>query len=698
MSTVFASIPPTAQGHFRLHFYAAVYRLIGHLHRLSQTGGPSFESTLKKFPFLDGYFREILPYLPPQLTWQQTAAWWETEVLQWERTVESRLPLVALSTRLGLDFNARLILLLGGLLEEDSRFSAVFATLQSPLNYRQPCLQLLGQILDDARIDPWKIIQALTEAGAMEFVNRDCPRSEWIPRLESHVWTILRGELEPRLEGIGRTIPTAAFCPLDQLIVAPATQREAEQASALILQHKLQTLIIRAAPGEDALRLLGAVARTGQSGLILADSGAERSARTWKTLALLATMTGNWPVLSVDLGPGETLELAWPDYYRGPCGILLGTEGGLRGQLGASTTLVIPAPSAIERRRLWIEALEQQPAEDLDRLVERFQLPSGHLRQVAATAVTQAALRGGERLSVADARRACRSLNRQSLDSLATPLDTDGRLQRLVVSESTGSKLQELEQRCRFRESLLPHLGLGFGTRCHRGVRALFTGPSGTGKTLAAQILAGQLDMDLYRVDLAAIINKYIGETEKNLHRLLSRAESLDVILLLDEGDSLLGKRSDIRSANDRYANLETNYLLQKLEHYQGVVIVTTNAGDNIDKAFHRRMDVVAHFPPPQAQERWRIWTLHLPATHAIDDAVLEDVALRCSLTGGQIRNAAQHATLLALVQKRPQVSRADLEAAIDSEYRKAGAISPYSHAHLERGCPRDMQTFLDAL
>src|SRR5262249_44759311 len=122
-------------------------------------------------------------------------------------------------------------------------------------------------------------------------------------------------------------------------------------------------------------------------------------------------------------------------------------------------------------------------------------------------------------------------------------------------------------------------------------------------------------------------------ETEKNLHRVLSRAEELDVILLLDEGDALLGNRTEVKSSNDRYANLETNYLLQRLEHYQGIVVVTTNAGQNIDTAFQRRMDFVVPFVPPQAQERQAIWQLHLPVDHAVDAAYLEDIAVRCALT-----------------------------------------------------------------
>ena len=130
-------------------------------------------------------------------------------------------------------------------------------------------------------------------------------------------------------------------------------------------------------------------------------------------------------------------------------------------------------------------------------------------------------------------------------------------------------------------------------------MRALLTGPSGTGKTLACRLLAAELDKDLYRVDLAAVVDKYVGETEKNLDRILSTAEELDVVLLIDEGDSLLGNRTEVRTANDRFANLETNYLLQRLESYQGIVVVTTNAPDRIDPAFQRRMDVVLQLVEP---------------------------------------------------------------------------------------------------
>jgi SpoVK/Ycf46/Vps4 family AAA+-type ATPase len=219
-------------------------------------------------------------------------------------------------------------------------------------------------------------------------------------------------------------------------------------------------------------------------------------------------------------------------------------------------------------------------------------------------------------------------------------------------------------------------------------VRALFSGPSGTGKTLAARLLASALQKDLYRLDLSSVVNKYIGETEKNLDQVFAHAEELDVILLFDEGDALLTRRTHVQTSNDRYANLETNYLLQRLESFEGILIVTTNANNHIDSAFQRRMDVVVDFHPPEAAERWAIWQLHLPPTHAIDSSLLREVAGRCTLTGGQIRNAVLHASLLGL-NDGAIVTSAHLEAAVQREYRKAGAVCPLrrpSAASLNRG------------
>jgi SpoVK/Ycf46/Vps4 family AAA+-type ATPase len=405
------------------------------------------------------------------------------------------------------------------------------------------------------------------------------------------------------------------------------------------------------------------------------------------------------PVITCDLAPGETVELPALVGYKGPVGLLMGNAGGLRGPLvERAVTLDLPCMDAIQRQRCWHQALDGHPAQDLPKISARFHLPGGHIRRAAQLAVTHAALERRQTVTMADVRHACRALNRQQLDTLAVRLEDRGTWDRLVVGDDTTAKLLELESRCRHRERIGTNLGKAFAVTAAHGVRAIFTGGSGTGKTLAAKILAAQLDTDLYRVDLAAVVNKYIGETEKNLHRVLTRAEELDVILLLDEGDALLGRRSEVRSANDRYANLETDYLLQRLENYQGIVVVTTNAGENIDKAFWRRMDMVIHFVAPQAHQRFQIWQLHLPKEHQVEPAFLEHLALKCELTGGQIRNAALHANLLALEEGNRTVSRLHLEAAVQSEYRKAGALFPLSNAYEVEHEDAGFEAFFEAL
>jgi SpoVK/Ycf46/Vps4 family AAA+-type ATPase len=207
-------------------------------------------------------------------------------------------------------------------------------------------------------------------------------------------------------------------------------------------------------------------------------------------------------------------------------------------------------------------------------------------------------------------------------------------------------------------------------------VRALFKGPSGTGKTLAARVLAAELGLALYRVDLGAVVDKYIGETEKHLEQVFSAAETLDAMLLLDEGDALLAPRTGVASATDRYANLETNYLLQRLEAFEGILVVTSNAAERIDAAFLRRLDAVLDFPLPGAAERLALWRLHLSAEHRVPAERLQRVAQRCTLAGGQIRNVALHAALLGLQRGGPP-GEAEVDAALAREYRRAGQALP---------------------
>ena len=271
---------------------------------------------------------------------------------------------------------------------------------------------------------------------------------------------------------------------------------------------------------------------------------------------------------------------------------------------------------------------------------------------------------------------------REVLETLATYLPPLDLTVQPVLTRAAGDELETLLALCHQRERLPLYAGGAAHGTVNRGVRALFGGPSGTGKTLAARYVAAQLGLDLYRVDLAAVVSKYIGDTERNLDQVLGRAEELDVVLLLDEGDALMTRRTEVANANDRYANLETNFLLQRLETFEGIVIVTSNTTNRIDQAFQRRIDVTVELTPPDPEARHQIWLAHLPLDHTASPQLLEEVARRCGLTGGRIRNAAVHACLLALEAGGP-VDDHVLLAALRREYRRMGASFPLGAAAL---------------
>jgi SpoVK/Ycf46/Vps4 family AAA+-type ATPase len=212
-----------------------------------------------------------------------------------------------------------------------------------------------------------------------------------------------------------------------------------------------------------------------------------------------------------------------------------------------------------------------------------------------------------------------------------------------------------------------------------RGLTALFYGPPGTGKTMVAGVIAQELGLDMYRVDLARIVSKWVGETEKNLAEVFDAAEDGQVLILFDEADSLFAKRTDVRTSNDRYANLEVNYLLQRLDTFEGVAILTSNLDGAIDPAFKRRLSLRLQFPFPDEETRVRLWTGHVTAeTPVAGDFDFSDLARRFPLSGGYIRNCALRAAFLAAHEGRP-LAQSHLVRAIHLEYREIGKLSTTS-------------------
>jgi AAA+ superfamily predicted ATPase len=700
-TNAFESIPVNAKGHFILNFYVAVYCVINHIRRLGEIGEDDLEKTFEKYPFLAAYLKEMHEYMPEDITWERAFAWWEREIKAWEHGSDEHMPLLSLAEQGNIDFRGRICLIIVGIVEEDSRFGTLFANLQEPLTNRRPSFELVNQIMMDKNLieNSWNVCRPLIEASLINMANKDSPRSEWVLHVPPVLWDVIKGEVGSQPVTWWQHYPYRTFPEMSELICPLDFMKRLRQVPALMKEDKTQAIVLRGQQGSELLQFMGAIACEMNRGIVTVDGSKSVTDQHWELLGPFCSLTHSIPVISFDLGPGETVDVPLLNSYKGPVGIIMGFEGGLRGQIVENAvTLTLPPLDSANRMLYWKKALAGYPVENLTDICEKFHMPGRYINQAASMAVAYATLDRSEKVTNNHVREAFRTLNRQMLDTLATRLEVKGSWNQLAVSETIASKLKELERRCHHRERLLEHLGPGFGSDCNRGVRALFTGPSGTGKTLAAKILAAELGMDLYRVDLAAVVNKYIGETEKNLHHVFSRAEELDVILLLDEGDALLGNRTNVKSANDRYANLETNYLLQKLETYQGIVLITTNAEGNIDMAFKRRMDVVVSFVAPHIRERWHIWQLHLPEDHTIDYPFLEEIALRCTMTGGQIRNAAFHATMLALDEGNVALTCSHLKEAIHSEYRKAGATCPLNDNGQRGDSHGDIEAFLDLL
>jgi ATPase family associated with various cellular activities (AAA) len=674
--SLFNDLEATPVEHFRLHFFGAVLVCIDH----ATDGAESFDAAIDQFPFLLGYYNELAERLAG-LSTREAFGHWCIGIENWEKRALCHLPFRALRTALGLNLSAAMCLATVGLVEEDARFGAVFDALQGTLNQRRPTVSFLRECWRQhlSPEDCSLLVRRSCRFGFLEVFNPQAPQLDLMLQVPPPVWQALRGN------EFGDPVKWAHYCEPDMLmrvgdlILSQETRAALEAVPRLIENREVSVIVVRGPQHNGRRTALGAVARaTGRS--LLEVRGIEKTDDDrWRQAGTLGLLRHALPIAAFDLAPGETLALPddWP--LGVPFGIALGRPGGLSGRLASeAVTLTLDLPDPALRSVHWQRALPGTAPERIREISSSFRLAAGHIHTAARIAKMRSSLGGDHELSCRDVRHAMQTLNHQALDGLARRVPVKGDWSQLCTDVRTQRELRHLESRCRHRERLMDILGSNpGGLNC--GVCALFSGPSGTGKTLAAVLLAASLEKDIYRLDLSAVVNKYIGETEKNLSRILEHAEELDVILLLDEGDALLGHRTEVSNANDRYANLETNFLLQRLESFQGLLIVTTNARSRIDSAFERRMDVIVEFSLPTAEERWHLWRAHLPVTGPLDEQFLSEIASRCELSGGQIRNAVVHASLLAL-DNGGVVSAADLEAAVRREYLKQGASCPLRH------------------
>jgi predicted nucleic acid-binding protein len=416
-----------------------------------------------------------------------------------------------------------------------------------------------------------------------------------------------------------------------------------------------------------------------------------------RVAALEARLTGAGVVLGpLEALPGESAERArtlgalCAALRRMP--LLTHGTGGWAPEWAADTPVVlsVPAPSPERQAARWRHALERAAddntgdgfrdglatgdVETLAEAVAAHRLDSGQLRRAADVAVRTAAL-AGRPVCPDDLRTAVRAQNGAGLDRLARRVEPGVGWDDLVLPPSTHRRLRELALRARHREQVLGQWGMRPGGGRGRGVIALFAGESGTGKTMSAEVVAADLGMDLYVVDLSTVVDKYVGETEKNLERIFTEASAVNAVLLFDEADAIFGRRSEVKDAHDRHANIESAYLLQRMESFDGIAVLTTNLRANLDEAFTRRLDVVADFPVPDSGRRLALWERCLgDRLPRADDLDLVFCADRFELAGGSIRACAVTAAYLAAESGSPLTMR-QLVTAVAQEYRKLGRL-----------------------
>jgi hypothetical protein len=323
-----------------------------------------------------------------------------------------------------------------------------------------------------------------------------------------------------------------------------------------------------------------------------------------------------------------------------------------------------------ERRRLWSEQLAPA-SKELRRAIEdcahRFRFEPTTIASVCRSVA-------GRRPSADELRSACRAALALDLGELAEPIRPRFSIDELVLPQAQGLQIEEIARAM----ASIARVHHEWGTERAwdgAGLSVLFTGPPGTGKTMAAEVLANELELPLYRIDLSQVVNKYIGETEKNLKRLFDAADQADLILFFDEADALFGKRTQVRDAHDRYANLEISYLLSRMEKAKGLTILASNRKDDLDEAFFRRLRYIVNFPIPSAEDRRRIWRLCIPEEVDAEEVDLDFLADSFPLSGGHIRSAAFNAMLQSAARGNGRARRLrhpDVLVAVWRELRKA--------------------------
>ncbi len=620
------------------------------------------------------WLRGLLTEQRPDRTGESADAWWNDTPPGLEPGPPPALEL--LGDRLGLSRFERLTLLLCAAMEFDPAMAARCAATAGQPGTGQPTFALALSIRPEPAWDArspqrprryWRLVE-VHQGTAQPLVASPL-------RADERIVNYIKGlnQLDDRLDHLVRPVPDllGELPPSQEAAVRDALGAWTEPAAAAAASLPLVGVLgadptvrrgLASAMAQRAHLELYELAtdRLPRSGLDLADV-----IRLWERETMLLPLA-----LYIDVSDVQAEELA------SLAGLLRDLSGAVL--VGCREPLAVPGrlfrildarrPSPQEQEVLWAEVLADAagPADGLDavtgRLSGEFDLNQAAIREAARRARVSD---GG----IGSLWKACQAQTRPRLEALARRQESVATWNDLVLPDAETMLLRHLVDQVRGRATVLRHWGFAESITRGSGITALFAGQSGTGKSLAAEVIAGELGLALYRVDLSGVVSKYIGETERNLRRVFDAADEGGSLLLFDEADSLFGRRSEVKDSHDRYANIEVNYLLQRMEDYRGAAILTTNQRQAVDHAFLRRLRFVVSFPFPSPRERAMLWQRAFPARAPVDDLDFSRLT-KLATTGGMIRNIALNAAFCAAGRQTPVTTELVLEMA-RVEFRK---------------------------
>lgn len=606
--------------------------------------------------------------------------------LAWQEmvTLEEKNPPPALSRlahRLRLSVFDQCVLLLCAAMELDSRIAGLCAKAQGNPNKPYPTFALAFALFNEqgdwASLSPrsplryWRLL-AVSPQGAL-------PLNSAALSIDERIVNYLKGvnSLDERLAAL---LDPVAFQSAADAVLPPSLQAHVDSIAHRLQQtDRAERLPVIELLGHDAAGKKVIAERAAakldmylyaleQRSLPTESDALETFTRLWQRESLLLP-------LALLIKADSTVDTAPLRRFLERSGgvIFLDLEDG-RLETGRDRFSVeISKPTPEEQEKLWIEVLNGPDVGGLpQRLAEQFSFAPSEIRRLARQAAEQSPTQdqcqtaGGSDHAVW---RLCRSAARSGMEQLAQRLEVKADREQLILPKEQNDLLEQIIAQVNQRNRVYDDWG--FRKRMNRGlgINALFSGESGTGKTMAAEVIAKHLDLDMYRIDLSSVVNKYIGETEKNLRKLFDAAEDSGAILFFDEADALFGKRSEVKDSHDRYANIEVNYLLQRMETYRGLAILASNVRTALDKAFLRRLRFIVDFPFPGPAEREKIWRSVFPKETPRGELDYSRLA-KLNLTGGNIHNVAMNAAFLAAQQGSWVTMQLILDAA-RTEFRK---------------------------